>query len=260
MTYTDEILSAYLDGELDAAQMSEIEKAVLEDKQLDARLARLQQANDAVRSAYLPLADAEVPQEFIDLVRNRAAAPAAEASTVVEFPKATPRPAGPAPFWPSAIAASVALVLGYSVGLYDPFSGAQNTDFLAAKSISSGDPLYAAFERTASAQRIDLDGTRVAEPVLSFRSVDGRFCRETVVTQGGDQTLLVACRGDTDWDVVLSLRSKAPGAGIDDGYRTASADANAVLDAFLQAQMESDALGADEEAALIDKAWRRPDR
>ena len=81
MNWSDEILMAFADGELEAAQRAEIERALGADAVLRKRVAALKAQRERLAAAYAPVLDEAVPERLASLLRE-GAAPAAAASIV----------------------------------------------------------------------------------------------------------------------------------------------------------------------------------
>src|ERR1700757_2691877 len=108
MTFSDETLNAYVDGELDAATRAALEAALATDPQLAPRIARQRALRGQVRAASAPVLAEPVPERLLASVRG---APA-RAGNVVAF-QARPRPRWSWPQW-GAMAAS--LIVGVLLG------------------------------------------------------------------------------------------------------------------------------------------------
>jgi hypothetical protein len=170
-----------------------------------------------------------------------------------------------------ALAASLALAVGLAAGwqiFSGPAGGPSQTAQLAGP-IDGSTPLHAALERSASATPTawaSADGsvTGAIAPVLTFRAADGRYCREFEsltrgAANGGEHAAVgVACRGaDGAWraEVVAAVPPSSV-AGMDSAYAPATAPGPEVIDRYLSAVMEEDALGAEAERELLDNGWR----
>ena len=267
--FTDEMLSAFLDGELPEADMARIEEALLTDKVLDARLSKLQQANDAVRDAYESFVNEPVPSHLVDLIKKNddgrnglrktgessSSIDVQDEDNVVAFP--TKPSARRDRQWSPAIAASIALVIGLGIGVIQPFSTQTGggTGLQVAGPIPHGTPVFAALENSASSERTNLYGGTEIEPILSFKSVDGEYCREAVLHQQTEQVIFVACRASDSWNVQLVVKEPAQ-ANTNDSFRPASAEAQTAIDAFLSKKMGGDAFDQEQEIELIGRSWQ----
>ncbi len=263
MNITDEMLSAYLDGELTESEMTRIEDALLSDKELDARLARLQHANDAVHQAYAGIADEPVPQHLIDSLRAPEAHPLNNQSSspsedkVISFPG---RPTAPVSVgnWATAMAATIALFVGYLAAVLVGATGTPGTQSGAiqlAGTVEPHTPLHHVFESVASSRQVVISEGQTIEPILSYVSTTGQVCREAAIDEKAQRMVLVACRQDGAWQIELAVRVPAQGNPESGTFQTASANQVKLLDTFLQSNMAGDALNTAEETDLIMNNW-----
>jgi anti-sigma factor RsiW len=77
---TDEMISAYLDGEASPAQLRALEQAMSADPVLQARVDRMGAADENIRGAFEALLDAPTPDPLADTIRKAVAAAPAPAS------------------------------------------------------------------------------------------------------------------------------------------------------------------------------------
>src|SRR5579862_1257434 len=90
MTFNEETLIAYADGELDAATRAALEAAAASDPQLAARIARHRALRARLQEAFAPVLAEPVPERL--LASTRGEAPRQGASNVVRLePRARPR-------------------------------------------------------------------------------------------------------------------------------------------------------------------------
>lgn len=244
---TDEILSAFIDGELPAEEMAEVRREVETNASLAARVEALKKADRVVAGAYRAIADEPLPQGVLDLL---AADSRAANSNVVALSRR--RAGGSARYWPAALAASLALAAGVGLGLQFSAGGA-----LIAGTVEKGNPLYAALETTPSAGTARIGGRHGATftPVPSFRSQAGDFCREFSLSSGDRANRAVACRGEDAWTVEFAVAA-APQATDSGAYSTASSGLNAAFDSFVDDLIANEPFAPEEEAALIEAGWK----
>jgi hypothetical protein len=245
---TDEILSAFIDGELPAEEMEEVRREIEKSAALAARVEALKNADRAVASIYQAIDNEPMPQSVLDLLAAKDGA--AASSNVVSF--APRRAGGGARYWPAALAASVALAAGIGLGVQFSAGGA-----LIAGTIDEGNPLFAALETTPSAETVKLSSGRGATftPVLSFRSQAGDICREFSLSSGARANRAVACRGEGEWTIEFAVAA-APPATDSGAYATASSGLNAAFDSFVDGLIANEPFAPEEEAALIEAGWK----
>lgn len=223
-----QLLSQYLDGELNPFAARQLEQRLQSEPDLQATLNDMGELDSRVKQAFT--GTDEVPQHVAAMVRP--------AANVVAFPQRRQRSA-----WQYAVAASLVAAAGV----------------LLAPQWQQGSPagptLADVLETTPSMadgwKTLD-DGTEV-RPVLSFSSVDGNWCREYLLNLSGEGQRGVACRETGDWNTRVITAAELPGSASE--FRPAGAgDADAVAD-FLATHAKGIALSAADEQALIESSW-----
>src|SRR5690348_15123273 len=71
MTYSDETLMAYADGELDESTRAAIEAAVVDDPELARRISQHQRLRQQLRSAFDPVLAEPLPERLVAAARGR---------------------------------------------------------------------------------------------------------------------------------------------------------------------------------------------
>lgn len=244
MTITDELLSAYLDGELPEEARARIDAALASDPAIAARLKALDAATRSFAAAIREADKAPMPAGVEDLLRPKTDNVVAFRQRKREQPK-----------WvrPAAMAASL-LALVVAVGLLgNGPGGAGERLIIAAGPVDRTSALHRALDRTPSAEAASIGVARVS-PVATFRVAGGGLCREFLASQEAGAVRAVACRDDRQWTVKIAA-TEAASAG---GYQPASGPA-AAIGAYVDSAIEGDPLGPDEERALIGAKWRAGD-
>lgn len=236
----EELLSAYIDGELSESEAAAFADMLEHDPSLAAELERLQESDRLLIAAL---------DDGIDGASDEAALRRFGLSEG-EVVKVLPRPANEnAPVWRrwalpagGAIAAALALILVRPAPVGDP---------LQAPTVQR------ALDSTASLQMASLEGGASLIPRLSFRAADGRYCREFRFQEAKATNAIdaVACRGDDGW----AVEAKATAAATDILDRGSIELAGAVehpqLDAAFDRLGGGDPLGPNEEKRLIAHHW-----
>lgn len=252
VAWTEEEIAAFMAGGLDGADAERVALALESDPAAQAAAERLAEgaaphpADAALRAAFAaPMAE-PVPARL-------AAAVLAEPGKVASLPR---RGGGARPMaWaPAAMAAGVALALGFGAG-FSLRGPAQAPQAVAALSVgvASGAAL-AAFQTAASGA--EREGLVIA---ASFRDASGRPCREfeTLGPDGLPAAAGVACREGVGWRVLAMAAVAAPVAAPGDAfYAPAGGAGGDALGAMLDALGAGPALSPEEEAALIAGGWR----
>ena len=238
----DELLSAYLDGELSPGHRAALEKRLESDPLLALRLERLGRANATLRDAYAPVVSEPLPETLLSLIRTDAV-------------KAGLRQRAA---W-MALAASVTLAIGALLGyLVASQSTVPEAGLLASTgSVARGSTLHEVLETTPSGSTREISSGLEVVPVLSFAALDGGYCRELAIAGADGSASALACRRDGAWRVEAlgfaegTPRSRDPQAG---GFRPA-AGASSVIDAAIDERIAGDPLDAAAETALIERGW-----
>ena len=266
MTYQDETLSAFIDGELSEKERNALEVEAAKDPALKERIARLRRANEAVKSAYADIENEPLPDSVLDLF-NKTSADKAEdnvVSMISDRAGAAPRVhAGvlqrfSSAQWPTAIAASLALVVGFGVGqIGDGAPGAAPAMQIAGV-IAEDSPVFSILETGASAEMhlAGADGALSVEPVLSLQRADGVFCREYFISDASARFHNVACKENNQWSVKFAVNIPTAENSVGDGYITASAQSNALVADYIDRVIAGDALDAENEQNAISSGWK----
>lgn len=250
----DSRLSAYLDGELSAAESQDIEALIASDPQAAARLQALATAR----------ADFETSSHEIDEIPMSASL----AATLERLEDADEdRSDGNViafPVWQRAasfmkqhraVAASVAVATGAMT-----LQTAIPAQVASVEGLPANGTLYAdsgigrVLEASASGTTESVGDGVTVTPRFTFASDDG-FCRVADTTSEAAQARFVACREDAGWRVAIATFSASTSGSPDAPYRTASQAGAESVETFLDSAMTNAPLGAQEEADLIDTGW-----
>jgi hypothetical protein len=252
MKVSDEILMAYVDGEVDDQTRAAVETAMQADANVAQRVARQQALRQQLRGEFDGVLHEPVPER---LTRTARTAPVASpTSSVTDLSRArnekrdrTPR-RWSLPQW-SAMAAS--LVLGVFVGqaiLRSP----------ASSPIVARDGRLVAQDSLAEALSNQLASDQAAKaPVqvgLSFRSKTGEFCR-TFVWREGDGLAGLACREGEIWQIETAVPNETLAAG-NGSYQMAGAELPLAVLQAVEGRIDGEPLDASGEAAARQKGWR----
>jgi anti-sigma factor RsiW len=274
---SDEVLMAYADGELTLDERRHIEQRLKLEPALRARLAPFVETREQIANAFEHTLDEPVPQRLLDTVlRNRVIYPAWSTPpprklSVIGRVRDTigsalsmlsPSSLGFTP----AMAASMALVLavGLTGGWIAGRAKTASPSLLSASgsTVVANGALAEALETVPSRSLSD-PATRDARivPVLSFKTADGTVCREYRAREDGakrDRAGLACRAADGQWHVTLHVETPKLSAPTGDAYETASGANVPSVDALVDSMMSGDALGAEDEHALIARNWQSP--
>src|SRR5262245_41402589 len=124
MSFSDETLMAYADGELDAETRRAIEAAMASDAAIAAAVAQHRARREQLRAAFAPIADESVPEFLLSTAREAPVAAATPANAApanvvsltqaraAKVPPATAAPARRSWSWPEWSSIAATLVLG----------------------------------------------------------------------------------------------------------------------------------------------------
>jgi hypothetical protein len=244
----DDALSALIDGTLPRDETAALHARLEREPALAARLAAMERANRAVRDAYAQVVDEPLPEKVLELLR----APQARAANVVDLATHQRRRALPA-WFPQAAAAGIALAIGLGLGfgLGQRSSDLPTANALAATgAVPAGSPLYELLESVPSGEPRVLDAAAMAEARLTFRAVDGDWCRELTATSAAQSSVALACRRDDGW------RLELVGVAAADGELYRPAGAESPFQEAVGALIDGAPLEPEAERALLANGWQ----
>lgn len=231
MTIDDDLLMAFVDGELDEVSRARVERAAAEDPAVRAQLEQQQRLRARLAAHYGPAAEEEVPERFRAMLETN----------VVPLAAATSRPARP--LWQSLTALAATLVLGLAVGrtLLAPEAGPFAVE--SGAMVARGELADALETQLASAQ--PGAATRIG---VTFAHNDGRPCR----TFDSQAAAGIACRTDAGWQVLMT----AAGSGAQrSDYRQAGSE-NLTVQQAAQEMMAGEPYDDAAERRARDSGWR----
>ena len=251
MTFSDEVLMAYADGELDTETREQVQKAINTDPEIARRVASYRALRDTLRSSFDPVLSERVPDRLITAARARAPERAAEPSPAESKVIPILRNRAPVRPWPkwAALAASFvlgALALQLGTKLYKPASITERNGQLQA----SG-----ALQQALSNQ---LAGPQIAAAAVqigvSFRSRSGHYCRtfqlRETTSLGG-----LACNETGIWKLEILARGETPSAR-NPQYRPAGSSLPPAVIQAVNDNIAGEPLDAESEASARDHQWR----
>ena len=250
---SDEILVAYVDGELAPERAAEVAAALADDADARQTVEVFRQSAEAAKNAYDAVASQPVPDRLLKAI----GAPVTTDDAVVDL--ASRR--RPARGWRAALplAASIALIVGLGAGYLlarlaeTPAGGFEMALNDILESHASGAPV--AWRDPTGDDAGDITA------VATFKGKSGLFCREferSRPTAAGDNLAFgVACRAtDGRWHVeaLIAAQVQTPPGG--DTYVPAAGPDNEPIDDLIDGLMAGGPLTPEEEKALIGNGWR----
>lgn len=234
---TDELITAWLDGEVTPAQRADIETAIAASPPLGMRVARLSRADRLLASAFDQTLRMPVPDRFERLLAGGRSAPSPSPWRAMVSRLLSPQPL--------ALAAA-SLVVGFVVGVFGlPGAGA------GIETGPDGRMVANAAMAVSLASVASGPGTGVLNVRLSTVDDDGRYCRQ--FQMAGSEGL--ACLENGRWaiDTLVTSGVSAPGGA----YVMADGAADPAIVAALQRLGAQRVLDRTEEARAIANGWRR---
>ncbi|MEP4485458.1 MAG: hypothetical protein ABJ013_07510 [Halioglobus sp.] len=237
----NELLSQYLDGELDSGQSLELKRRLLAEPELRAQFDRLQRVSTRVQTAFNQAGLDSVPHDTRALLEH---APISASSQLASAQRR--------PFLSFAVAASIAVAAGV---IMVPKWGAEST--LNPISNSAYDvQLSQTLESTPSMSEgwAQLEDGRAVRPILSFKADSGTWCREFLVQQDSSAERGIACRSNNEWNIEVLAATEVPGSANE--YRPAGSSNQASVSQYMAEKAVGVAAGKEEEAQLIATQWQ----
>ena len=244
MKFSDELLMAYADGELDLVARAEIETAMANDPAVARMIERHRAMRANVQAAYGSVLDEPVPDRLTSLVAAPVAAPVVEISA---RRAAAPAPAAASRRWqlPQWSAMAAAVALGLFVGIFmmrspeAPYVEAQAGLFARAE-----------LARALNGQLASDPGTGPVRIDTSFRNQAGGYCRTFRLQQEAPLAGL-ACRTGEEWKIQVLAAALSE----DGELRGAASMPMAVLQA-MDGLIAGEPLDAPSEIAARDAGWQ----
>ena len=253
MSWTDEDLMAYADGQLDALRRAALDSMLTQDAALRERVAHLRAQRERVAAAFAPVLDEPMPERLTQLLASPpaavvdiAAARAAREPRHVTSPSARSRPGS----WAHWGGMAASLVAGVLLGTQLQRGEGPPDAVLAlnaGQAVATGAVAQALNTQLAS----DAAAQATVAVQLTFIDKTGQVCR----TFSTGRMAGLVCRDDGDrWAVqqVATMEQAAAGAM----RQAASSLPRAVLDA-VDRQIAGDAFDAAAERQARERGWRR---
>jgi hypothetical protein len=239
--FSDEQLSAFVDGAAESELSTEIRKVMLTDLELWSRLETMRRNDATLRAAF----EAALGSEGIALQ------PSPSGRRVVPFAQRRSAIA----YWQMAAALMLTMAMGLIAGTL-LYPAAQSLTQVALLELQP-DGLVA---RSDLARGLSAAHSGVAMQMttgslnvkLSFRSTDGSLCRQFELLSQEASAQGVACRRGAEWHIAGWYSDRAHETG---GYRTAAGSEDARMNSILDRLGITQALDRADEDAAIRSHW-----
>ncbi len=238
---SDEMLSAYLDGELDAGTARRVDAALTTDPALAARIAALDAVNRRLRPAFSTHMQEGVPDRFDAILSEPPRAQSPFSRFFSPWLK-------PAVLLPAALCAAAGLMIGLQFGA-PVESGAFQVRPDGRIVADAGLSFALSTARSGVKTEYDTDAVLVR---VSFIDDSGAPCRHFALKDAEG----LACKAGPEWQV-LALDA-VPDAMGPDGFAMAGATAAAGVEAAIARRGIGAALTPDDETLAIANEWKMP--
>ena len=267
MILTDEKLSAFLDGELNTAEMDTVREAIAQDASISDRLAALAEVDRVVKVAAEKATAVALPKEIVALLNDEkqlsqesevqasgvslsseSSSNQSFAENVKPFPKkvdVTNSGLGGQTKWkgPFAIAASVAVLAGL---VFFNQQGAETVQPSHWANVSS------VLDKNLSGETTSFVSGVTVTPQLSFLNTEFNYCRQAEVASQDELSVMIACKDKQGtW---LLAASKLDEVGEMAGEYQTAASAKSLEDE-LDKMMASAPLNREQEKSAIEATW-----
>jgi|TARA_Y100000994_G_scaffold57660_1_gene46758 hypothetical protein len=264
---TDEKLSAFLDGELDTAEMDLVREAIAQDVAISDRLAALAEVDRVVKAAAEKATAVALPKEIVALLSDesrqsdKSEAHATDVSLERESTTEQYSTENVTPFqqktssinsaqqnqtkWkgPFAIAASVAVLAGLVFFNQQAAETTQPTHWANVSSV---------LDSNLTGEATTFDTGVTVTPQLSFVNTDFNYCRQAEVASQDELNVMIACKDKQGvWQLAAS---KLDELGESTGqYQTATSAK--LMEDELDNMMASAPLNREQEKNAIEATW-----
>lgn len=263
--FSDELLMAYADGELDSATNEAVAEALRSDTELNRRYLAFARTGRDLGQPFADFLNEPAPASIVAMINAhetkvlpKRAPLVPKRETWAEWLSNQLLPAG-GMGW-AAAGYGLALVAGIGAGaLIGGVHGPAGDGSTVGAGLSASGALASALETGHSgvARPVGLSGQAAITPRLTFKTASGDFCRQYAMTlPGGTSEEGVACRTHGKWTV----HAHGPGAtaAITPGATVPAAGAgSALVEAVVDGLIAGNVLTVEEEAMALGGQWRQ---
>ena len=248
MSFSDETLRAFAEGQLDDITRHEVELAMRLNPDIADRVDMHRARRSNVFTAFSPARSGEVPQRLQATARS---------GKVVHLDSVRPVRTAPPPLakarwsWPEWGALAGTLITGVLAGSLLLRSGG---DSRALALIDNDGPLRArgALAEALAAQQSGAPGEGQVRVGQSFLARDGSYCRSFMMPR----TAGLACFEGNEWKIQLMVDNADVSTG---AYRPADAVMPAAVLGAIEERITGTPLDANAERAAQQQGWKRKD-
>ncbi len=244
---TDEQLSIYLDGGGDAYLRDNVERALLEDEALRARLESFQRHGNLLRDAI----DAElgaVPDRLQRTAPSDISFARPSTNTYLRWIEQ---------YWALAAVVLIAFTVGFGLDYLFRSDAQRSVLTFNSAGLSAGPELAKAFSTIYSGTPEASSGGEVSIE-LTFRNHSGHFCRVFRIEEGSNADVGITCRKGDLW-VIEGWVTSRPLNNRND-FSTASGPHDAAIDTVIDQLGIRMVLNRDDEVKAIRSGWNTSER
>lgn len=227
-----DLLSQYVDEELDNEQNLEVKRRLLAEPEFNAHYQKLKSLDNSIKEALSLEDEEEMPEEFAKLLELDPEENETSVSDTVT--KVSPI----RKFWYLPVAASVAFVMVLTTFMTEQAPETKWSDI--ALQLNS----------QPSMKPVSMNTEQQLVVLQSFANQEGTWCREFMLQDSTNKVHGVACNENGNWRQVISNSSTI---NTDTTYATASSD-ESNIDRFINSVGGSPATDSQEQE-LIKKGW-----
>ena len=244
MSFSDETINAYVDGELDPTASAAIAEEALRDSSLEQRIARARALRERLRAAYAPELEEPVPERLLAALSSADARPAPAVADLEAARAARAiRAARPATYVRYSLAASVLLAIGAGFFVWR-HEHAGRIENIGGTLVAQGS--------LAEGLSNDLAGGESRVRIgLSFLAKSGDYCRTFSLQEDAG----LACRRGGRWEILTLVKEPLPQGAAESPFRTAGSPIPAPIIAAAEAQMAGEPLDRAGEIAARARHW-----
>ncbi len=244
VTFSEDTLTAYVDGEVDAKTREQVEVAIRCVPDVARRVAAHQALRSTLRAGFAPVLEEPVPAHLALLVRSSAKGP--QSAEVLAFRRKSPR----RPAWVQLTSLAASFVLGIVVWhlaarLYpSELISESHGELTAAGALAKALRAQLASEQSPTAP---------VQVGISFRSKQGGYCR-TFSLHEGSGAAGFACHEKDRWAVQVLARGDSTSPP-QSQYRQAASALPATVLRAIDESIAGDPLDASAEAQARANGW-----
>jgi hypothetical protein len=244
VTFSDETVMAYVDGELDDPMRAAVEAAMATDSELRRRIARHRELRVRLQREFDPVLREPIPEQLIAAVKGTPTN--GHARKIISLKRFTAKDWN----WPQWGALAASLILGVLIApllRHEPTTG--TLGLRDGKVLASGRLAHELSDQLASTQAAN-GPLRIG---VSFLSRNGNYCR-TFVLRDKSVVAGIACREAEGWHLE-ALTTIGPARSGSGEYRPAASSLPPLIQQSVEDLIVGDPLDGRGEAAARENDW-----